>query len=125
MGLYQVFSITILSEIEETSAPSLAIESEVSSTTTTAPTTTTTEITTTTTLPPTAPLSTELVPTTASILMEILSTSRQDLEDIPSCVTSDSEQNHCVDTHAFYLVIIVGLVISNCILSCLTVQKRL
>ena len=42
----------------------------------------------------------------------------------PSSSASASMEQNCVDTHSFYLVIIIGLVISNCILSCLTIQKR-
>merc|ERR1711971_1504018 len=38
--------------------------------------------------------------------------------------SSASMEQNCVDTHSFYLIIIIGLVISNTILSCLTIQKR-
>ena len=41
----------------------------------------------------------------------------------PSSSASASMEQNCVDTHSFYLVIIIGLVISNCILSCLTIKK--
>ena len=48
----------------------------------------------------------------------------QNCHSLPPDIASSSPENPCLDNHAFYLVIIVGLVFSNCILSCLTVQKR-
>ena len=72
-----------------------------------------------------------------SILMDVLASSpttettqlysetekTETTEYLQNCQTSSAE-NTCLDNNLLYLVIIIGLVISNCILSCLTVQKR-
>ena len=40
------------------------------------------------------------------------------------CLPNSSTENNCVDTQIFYIVIIAGLVLSNCILSFCTIHRR-
>ena len=65
-------------------------------------------------------------PKTESILIDLLLTTTKTttIETLPQCIPSNSTSTDCMDNHTFYVVIILGLVISNCILSCLSIQKR-
>ena len=64
---------------------------------------------------------------TESILMDLLTSTTKTstpMETLPKCIPNKSSSQECMDNHTFYIVIIIGLVISNCILSCMSIQKR-
>ena len=73
------------------------------------------------------------ISTQKSILRNLLTTPTQKkivpkvVTVVQKCAPNSSaavQGSECMDNHTFYVVIIIGLVISNCILSCLSIQKR-